>query len=113
MLFEISRTSELYNKPCEEAKQELLTHVDLRAVATLEEAKTKIWFQPWFDKTVNHREENGYIAADNKEKQPVWTIEINSIAKLLAFQKKYGPLILEPSSFKELVHSIEIYDDYR
>lgn len=116
MKFHISRTSAYEEKPCEEAVQEYFTALDSRTVPTIEEARKHHWFKDWYENGVNHREENGHIVCDSKEKRPYWVIEINSLDDLLALEKKYGSLVIERPGWmgpKGIDYEVEIYDDYR
>ena len=111
----ISRTSDWDSPSCPEAKKEtlILTRLDRRNVKTLKEVKNYSWGEGWFDKGVNHREENGMVVRDMIETQSVWTIEVNIIDDFMELCKKYGDLIFMSTNFKEIKYEIEIYDDYR
>jgi|SRR5208283_19044 len=95
--------------PCGEAKEYEVTPLDYRDVKTLEEAKGKIWYKDWIADGKNHREENGTIVCDKKEKTKQWVVELNSLDELLAFQSKYGDIIISDSSpYKEVKKEITI-----
>lgn len=49
----------------------------------------------------------------NNEKRTRWCVEINNLDELLAFNKKYGDLILSRTESEPSYPEIEIYDDYR
>lgn len=82
---------------CDEAVQEQLTPMDYRNVASLEEAQKKIWHKDWLDDGVNHREENGMVVCEKKEKTSQWVVDLASLDELLAFQGKYGEITLANS----------------
>lgn len=86
------------NKPCEEAKEEALTALDYRTVPTLKEAEGKIWFKDWYNSGINHREENGMIVCEKKEKVLKWIVEFNTLEEFIAFQSKYGDILISDSS---------------
>lgn len=113
MKFSVTRTSRYWGKPCNEAKKVKATYLDRRAVKSLEEAKKYSWFEEWYNSTVNHREENGYIIGEWKEKWDIWVVEINSLKDLLRFIDKYGQVVIQESDYKEYPYEIEIYDTWR
>lgn len=82
---------------CEEAMQELLTPLDYRGVESMEEAQKKIWFKDWLADGVNHREENGMLVCEKKEKSSQWVVNLASLEELLAFQDKYGAITIANS----------------
>lgn len=110
MKFEISRTSAWDECPCDEAKEEMLTYVDYRSVATLDEGKSKHWFDDWYAGGINHREERGCIACDSLRKRTVWTIDI---VDPLELYEAYGDLCIQRSEYKECYAHLEIYDSWR
>ncbi len=85
-------------KPCDEARQEELTPLDYRTVKTLEEAKGKVWYKDWLESGENHREENGIVVCNKKEKTKQWVIEVNTLKELIAFQDKYGEIVFSDST---------------
>jgi hypothetical protein len=85
-------------KPCEEAKLEELSQLDYRDVKTLEEAKSRIWYNDWIKRGENHREENGVVVCDLKDKVRQWVIDINSLEELVSFQSKYGDILISNST---------------
>ncbi|MCX8070485.1 MAG: hypothetical protein N2738_08280 [Thermodesulfovibrionales bacterium] len=85
-------------KPCEEAREEALTALDYRTVSSLKEAESKIWFKDWYNGGENHREENGMIVCEKKEKVHKWIVEFNSLEELINFQSKYGDILISDSS---------------
>jgi hypothetical protein len=98
-------------KPCNEAKEVALTPLDFRDVKTLDEAKTKIWYKSWIEGGENHREENGMVVSDKKKKESQWVVDINTLEELLAFQGKYGDLVISDSSpYKEANKEIIIQE---
>ena len=96
-------------KPCDEAKEKELTPLDYRDVKTLEEAKGKIWYKSWLESGEKHREEDGMIVSDKKVKVKQWVVDINTLEELLAFQGKYGDIVISDSSpYKEAKKEIII-----
>ncbi|RMG03876.1 MAG: hypothetical protein D6726_04590 [Nitrospirae bacterium] len=85
-------------KPCEEAREEELTPLDYRMVSTLEEAKKKVWYKDWLEGGTGHREENGMVVCEKKEKVKRWVVEINSLEELISFQAKHGTITLTDST---------------
>lgn len=114
MKFVVSRVSTRGSdiEPCEGAKIEKLTWLDVRTIRTIEEAKTCPWFNKWFERGVNHREENGYVVCDSIVPENEWVIELNSIEELESFVKKHGDVIISECSYKEIKIELKIYDDY-
>jgi len=82
---------------CDEAAQEELTPLDYRSVGSMEEARKKIWYKDWISDGVNHREENGMLVCEKKEKTSQWIVEIDSLDELLALQNKYGAITIANS----------------
>lgn len=94
-------------KPCDEAEEIALTPLDIRDVKTLEEARGKIWYKSWFESGENHREENGMVVCDKKVKVNQWVINTGTLEDLLAFQEKYGDIVISDSSpYKEVKKEI-------
>jgi hypothetical protein len=77
---------------CDEAVLEELTPLDYRNVPSIEEAKKKIWYKDWIADGVNHREEDGMVVCEKKNKFSQWIVEIDTLDELLAFQNKYGSI---------------------
>ncbi len=94
-------------RPCNEANEIALTPLDIRDVKTLEEAKSKIWYKSWIEGGSNHREENGMVVSDKKAKVDQWVVDLNTLEDLLAFQGKYGDVVIADSSpYKEVQKEI-------
>lgn len=117
MEFLVSRTSICRDevRPCKgSVKKDNLTYMDWRTVKTLEECKTNRYMRDFLEDGINHREENGMIVRElpNRTK---WTIEINSLEKLLDFvNKNAGQIVINKrNDIKEYEYEIEIYDGYR
>jgi hypothetical protein len=114
MRFEVSRTSIWQEeKPCPEARRVKGVRIDLRTAddpskIPAYEGKSTAW---WYGKGRNHRVENGYIQRDFPTKY--WVVDFETLEELMAFYKKYCPLILHPSFDDESMPCLEIYDDYR
>jgi hypothetical protein len=99
-------------KPCDEAREEELTALDVRDVNTLEEAKGKIWYKDWLKESENHREENGTVVSDKKIKVKQWVVELKNLEDLASFHAKHGDLLLTYSSpYKEAKQEIIIQGD--
>ena len=96
-------------KPCDAAREEDVTPLDFRDVATLEEAKGKIWYKDWIEGGENHRVENGMVVCDKKTKVKQWVVEFKTLEELVAFQENCGDIVLSDSSpYKEAKHEIII-----
>jgi hypothetical protein len=96
-------------KPCDEAREQDLTPLDIRDVKSLEDAKGKIWYKDWIEGGKNHREENGMIVSDKKATVKQWVVEIGNLEELLAFQRNHGDIVISDSSpYKEAKHEIII-----
>lgn len=96
-------------KPCEEAIEVDLTPLDCRTVKTIEEAKGKIWYKEWIEGGENHREENGMIVCDKKEKSKNWVVKLDNLEELIAFQDKYEEISISAGTvFKETSREITI-----
>lgn len=99
-------------KPCDEAKEEEITPLDYRMVSTFEEAKKKVWYKDWIEGGVNHREENGMVVCEKKQKNKEWVMVINTLEELLDLQNKYGEiLIMDSSPYKEVKKELKILGD--
>lgn len=96
-------------KTCDEALEENLTPLDYRTVKTIEESKGKIWYKEWLEGGENHREEEGIVVCDKKEKSRQWVVELNNLEELIAFQSKYGEIVISDSTpYKEVKKEITI-----
>jgi hypothetical protein len=112
MRFAICRTSCYRDtKPCKEAYQIDSVRVDERTVADPAKLPGQDGTE-WYKHGTNHRVEKGHIFRDFEVK--LWVVDIDSLEKLLKFEKKYGSLIIEQKDWrsKDLL-TLEIYDDYR
>lgn len=112
MKFIVSRSTVSFREsksPCEGAKEEELTPLDFRTVKTIEEAQKKVWYKEWLDGGVNHREEDGMVVCDKKEKVKEWVVDIGSLEELIDLQGKYGEILLRDSApYKEVRKEIKI-----
>jgi hypothetical protein len=112
MKFIVSRSTVSFGEsksPCEGAREEELTPLDFRTVKTLEEAQKKVWYKEWLDGGVNHREEDGIVVCDKKEKAKEWVIEVGSLEDLIELQENYGEILLRDSApYKEARKEIKI-----
>lgn len=96
-------------KVCDEAIEEDLSQLDYRTVSTLEKAKGKVWYKEWISSGKNHREEDGMVVCDKKEKSKQWVVNLNTLEDLVAFQGKYGAIIISDSTpYKEVKKEITI-----
>lgn len=93
-------------------KKEKLIYHDWRYANSLEEAKEKLWFESWYRRGVNHREEKGKVVCEWKDKVEECVIEINSLEDLMNLIRKinYGILIRDDGDFDYPV--LDIMDDY-
>jgi hypothetical protein len=120
MVFIVSRTSDSMKHhsetpPCDEAFRQNVVSVDVRTT----DSPTKIpaykgrlqaAVDMWYGEGTNHRVEFGQIKRDFVAS--AWCINIDSLDELMAFYRKYGSIIIEPSSFHNGMTEIQIYDDY-
>lgn len=101
-------------KPCDEAEEKALTPLDYRDVRTIDEAKGKIWYKNWIEGGENHREEDGMIVCDKKTKVNQWVVDLNTLEELLAFQSKYGDIVISDSSpYREAKKEIIIQNTFK
>lgn len=113
MKFVVTRTSQRNDeKPCEEAYQGTLVRVDMRNVRSPEQLTFKCDRETWYEKGTNHRLIDGCIARDF-DTEIAWFVDINTIDELIAFNKKYGELVITTSFIDHESCEIEIYDYYR
>ena len=115
-MFELTRTNSWDDKPINSGyniRKQKVTYRDFRNISTLKEAKTKFWFQSWYDRGTNHREEKGMIVCDRKEKREIWVIDICSLEELMKFKNEFGEIIIMDSEYLEVSGEIEIYDGHR
>lgn len=111
MKFVVTRTSSYGDKkPCKEAHLEKVFRLDFRTVPTIEEAKKYHWFEGWFSRGRNHREEKGMIVCDVECEE--WVVSMIKLARLVEFVEKYGEIIISAGIYKGIME-IEIYDSYR
>jgi GTP:adenosylcobinamide-phosphate guanylyltransferase len=112
MKFIVSRTTvslRKSRKPCDEATEADLTPLDYRTVKTLDDAKKKVWYKDWLEGGLNHREEAGMVVCDSKIKEKQWVVDIDSLEDLIAFQEKYGEILISDSApYKEAKKEIKI-----
>lgn len=115
MEYTVTRTS-LWSdeKPCEEAYLAIKASYQTRTCSE-EEYNTRFaereggkWREAGSEHSVT---EDGCIRRRNDDVQ-VWCVKIESIDEMNSFAGKYGPIVLD-TDCHTLLHSIEIYDDYR
>jgi len=108
MEFLCTRTSEWYEKPCEEAYEKEFFRVDVRYATKPEDIPCyKNNPSKWYEEGENHRVEGGKIKRDLKNRG--WFIAVESLEELVTFIKKHGRVIVSVEDNS----TIEIYDDYR
>jgi hypothetical protein len=57
----------------------------------------------------NHREENGMVVCDKKEKSKQWVVTFNSLEELIDFQRKYEEILISDGAlYKETGKEITI-----
>lgn len=110
MKFYVSRTSMWDGKPCEEAFQEKYVRVDKRTVNNPKKLKCSD-SETWYMEGTNHRVVNGRIARDFEATG--WFINIDSLADLMKFIKKYGDIAITTFVYNDAYYNLEIYDDWR
>lgn len=128
MIFEVTRTSEDEEKPCEEAFEMKLQQWATRTCTEKEfDQRFSAREGNWRSKGKNHaritpqmqKSPNGKWITRQLEDKDCWVIKIETLAELLALQEKYDDIILkERYSYQDpdygiSVKEIEIYDDYR
>jgi GTP:adenosylcobinamide-phosphate guanylyltransferase len=91
MKFIIDEEYDIISKLNNETLEEL-TYLDIRTVKTLEEAKTKNWYKDWYNNGINHREENGNIICERKNRYFKRVININSLEELIQLQERLGEI---------------------
>jgi len=95
MKFEIRKSSNWHEKPCDEAMEETRPNLDVRRV----DSPYRIWHteeevqKEWYQHGTNHRSENGRILR-NLPDTMYWTIEFQSLEELMAFQETYGEILI-------------------
>lgn len=115
MEFKVTRTSMYEGKPCKEAVKKRYTRVETRMFKNFEEFDRRFsnLEGKWLSKGVNHCVKRGYIQREFPNECEGWFINIDTLEELLAFQKKYGNIILTTDWRNPNVLELEIYDDYR
>ena len=108
MKFIIKKTSHPTNKPCSEARLEPYLSSESRDVDSPEKLKNPF---EWYETGSNHRLVNGQITRDHI--RSVWTMDMNNLDDLLAFQEKVGEIIIYTNKKDFSLPIIEIYDDLR
>ena len=95
------------NKPCDEAYLEPYVYVDRRIAD--DPAKLPFGAADWLCAGRNHRVEAGHICRDLDRQR--WVVRLADETALLAFVRKYTPVIVTVGANGELC--LEIYDDYK
>lgn len=90
---------------------EALTYLDFRTVPTLTEAKHRHWYDGWFSSGINHREEQGMVVCEKKEKYPCYVIEIQDLEDLIKLQTKHGHLEIDNSDYLEISKEISFEEN--
>ena len=111
MDFIISRESIYDDRPCDEAVEIECTYRDERAVSTLAEAEKMFWYEGWYTRGINHREEDGYVVCDVSGYNQ-WMVSINGLVELVQFMSKYGNIVISKSRYNEYRNEITISDIY-
>ncbi len=113
----IVRRASVWNddeSPCEEAKRDSIVRVETRTFHSPEEFDEKFANREgkWLSVGANHRvDENGWITRDNGMTN-VWSVEINTLDKLIEFCDKYGDVVIGDCLRNRAYKDILIYDDY-
>jgi hypothetical protein len=114
MKFRVSRTS-IWSEafPCEEAKKEPYIRIDRRTSDAPEKIPAFAGKDPewWYSEGRNHRVVNGMIEREFDTEG--WFIEINTLEELMAFEGKYGKVIVSRAPDADNMNTIEIYDGWR
>ncbi len=110
MKFICSRSSTLWERPCEEARGEFVTMQDWRSCPNLDDARHRWWFAEWHGAGANHRAENGMVVCERRKKERAWIVELENLEDLVGFQKRNGWFMLVPSYCVEYPFEIVIKD---
>lgn len=122
MRFKITRTSfwDDETPPCDGAIRGTCARWDQRTFKSPAEYDRKLGHRgTWLDKGTEHgywkdgerAEESGIQR--RLEDGDCWYIVINSLDELVAFNQKYGDLVLSAPRQEGTLPALEIYDDYR
>jgi hypothetical protein len=109
MKFEVRRSNDWNNKPCEEAIMETQPNIDIRRI----DSPFKIWKteeevqKNWFNEGKNHRVENGRIIRDLND-EVYWVVEFKTLEELINFQDKYSEIKISDFATNPLLKLIEI-----
>lgn len=118
MKFKVSRTS-VYSddkKPCEGAKKETYTEIDIRTLGSFQKFDDKHGERhgSWLLKGEHHCvNEEGYIQREFPDACMGWFLEINTLEDLIEFQKEHGDIVIGECCYNPNIIEIEIYDDFR
>ena len=82
----------------EGAYKEYTTRRDWRTMGSLEHARSRHWFNSWYDKGINHREENGMIVCEIREPVSKWFVKIDSLEQLADIIDKLGCIKIRSSN---------------
>lgn len=119
MKFVVSRTSSSYdndNPPCDDSFKEKYTRLEIRTLSNFEAFDAKFGDREgrWLSKGNNHCiSKEGYIQREIPEGSEDWFIDIHNLDELMAFNERYGDIILTKAYSNREVSRLEIYDDYR
>jgi hypothetical protein len=121
VIFMVSRTSDGMQHysdtpPCDEAFRQNVVKVDVRTTNSpmkipAYKGRSQAAVDMWYGEGTNHRVESGQIKRDFVEL--AWCVNIDTLDELMALYRKYGSIIIEPSSFRNGMAEIQIYDGYR
>lgn len=119
--FVVTRTSEWDDsvQPCPEAIKGTMPVWDFRTCKSPEEFNAR-GLGDWFGEGTS---EHGYITGPRGGVQGIkrrlardaecWYVDIASLADLMAFWEKHGPLVITTGLWDRKTPAIEIYDGYR
>lgn len=110
MKYICERTSAYKEKPCDEAKEEVITEYDCRTAP--KEEMAKIFKNKDFSEYENFTFADGSAGCRKKLQCDAYTIEIDNLEQLMDFIKKYGEIVVYQSHDYDLP-VIEIYDTWR
>jgi hypothetical protein len=116
--FKVTKTSVWdHTKPCEEAKKERCSRIEIRTLASFEEFDKKYGEceGAWTSKGINHCiNEDGYVQREFPNDVTRWFVEINTLDELLDFVDKHGGDVIISKILGETnIYYLEIYDGYR
>lgn len=101
MKFLIDETDLPKLPPGVQTRKEVLTYLDYRTVPTLEEAENHHWYNDWFNRGINHREDKSRNMVVCDVPGSGFIIEVNSLEELADLITKMEGIIITKSHYLE------------